>query len=529
MILDLEFSPNFANDNTFFVATKNNGIFRTIDGGISFSKINRGLSDNSITSIAVSTNYETDSTIFVSTWQKGVFSSNNSGDSWKKCNRGLTKDKQADDLEFKRPHFSSLKTSSTFSKDRTIFLAGFDGIFKSINSGQSWQKIDTLSANIIVGLSVSPNYSSDSTVAISTYLGGAYISENKGATWSVINKGLLELKRYVKQGHIVRLFDIIFSPEYHLDSTIFSCSWRCFFVSRDKGKHWWTQYFGHSKLLRKLKPGSVKFKSDKLSIKAPLVISISPNYTADKTLYLGADTGDILQVVDGVLIGKSIGSISQRIYSLAISPNFSADRTLYGGVGNGIYRSLDRGTTWECVSNSAQVTNLAISPEYEVDGTVFAGTTQGILKTCDRGKSWIELDNKVFGEDYYVEAIAISPSYKIDRTLLVSIRGKGLFKSQDNGDTFVEIGTDLIDNNHLLSNFGSDYNPTSVPIKFSPSYGTDMTVYGFSGTELFRSVDGGSTWESIFMPNFSNKNFMTSLYHLVIAPLQMFGIRTKRD
>ncbi len=53
-ILDIEFSPNFSTDNTFFVATQKNGIFRTIDGGISFSRINQGLSDNSITSLAAS-------------------------------------------------------------------------------------------------------------------------------------------------------------------------------------------------------------------------------------------------------------------------------------------------------------------------------------------------------------------------------------------------------------------------------------------------------------------------------------------
>ena len=82
-----------------------------------------------------------------------------------------------------------MRISDTFSKDKTIFLAAFDGLFKSTDGGQVWKKIDTLSANIIVGLAISPSYSSDSTVAIATYLGGAYSSDDQGTTWSAIVNG----------------------------------------------------------------------------------------------------------------------------------------------------------------------------------------------------------------------------------------------------------------------------------------------------------------------------------------------------
>ena len=239
--------------------------------------------------------------------------------------------------------------------------------------------------------------------------------------------------------------------------------------------------------------------------------------------------GNIVKVIEGIITEEIVGSIGQQIYSLAISPDFLTDRTLYAGVENGILSSLDGGAIWKYVTTSAQVTNLAISPEYKMDGTIFVGTTQGILKTNNRGEIWTKLVDTNLSKDCFVEAIAISPSYKTDKTLLISIRGKGLFKSVDCGQSFVEIGTSLINNNHLLSNFGSDYNSTSIPIKFSPSYSVDKTIYAFSGTELFKSRDNGSTWESIFRPNFSNKNLLTSLYHLSISPFQVFGIWTKRD
>ncbi len=204
-------SPNSSADQTFFVGTEKGGIFKTIDGGTSFQEVNEGLSGKSILSLAMSPNYEIDSTLFASAWQEGVFYSNDGGNTWRKYSKGLTKDRQADEINV--PHFKDLIISPTFSQDKTIFLGGFDGLFKSTDGGRVWKQMDTLSLSIIIGLGLSPDYRNDSTVAITTYLGGAYISQDKGANWTAINKGLEEGRR---KG-IARLFDIVFSPNYRSD------------------------------------------------------------------------------------------------------------------------------------------------------------------------------------------------------------------------------------------------------------------------------------------------------------------------
>ena len=67
------------------------------------------------------------------------------------------------------------------------------------------------------------------------------------------------------------------------------------------------------------------------------------------------------------------------------------------------------------------------------------------------------------------------------------------------GETFAQIGIDLINNNHFLSNMDK-FPPASVPIKFSPSYAIDNTIYGSSAEELFQSTDGGNTWKIITIP-----------------------------
>ena len=41
-----------------------------------------------------------------------------------------------------------------------------------------------------------------------------------------------------------------------------------------------------------------------------------------------------------------------------------------------------------------------------------------------------------------------------------------------------------------------------MPIQYSPSYAIDNTIYGYgsAGANLFKSTDGGNTWEIIPIP-----------------------------
>ena len=225
------------------VGTEKGGIFKTTDNGISFSQANRGLSDKYITDIVISSDSKNELTLFTSTWQEGLFSSQDGGKIWRQFSQGITKDSQADKL--KQPHFNKVAISQTFSDDRTLFLGGFNGLFKSTDGGRAWQEIGTLLGGEIVSLDVSPDYSNDSTVIAVTYVGFPYISENGGANWRAIEKGL-ELPRFKRHFRQVdpnqdprRFFDVAFSPNYGSDKTIFaSVLWSKFLRSTDRGKSW---------------------------------------------------------------------------------------------------------------------------------------------------------------------------------------------------------------------------------------------------------------------------------------------------
>jgi photosystem II stability/assembly factor-like uncharacterized protein len=496
---------------TMWVGTATGGILKTTNGGVTFAPVNQGIQEQEIMSVAISPNYQKDSTILASTWHEGVFASQDGGQTWQKSSKGLTTDHQADYPNFQRPHFSDLSIASSFKDDKTLFLAGFDGLFKSTDGGQVWREVNTLTSNIIVGLGLSPNYQQDSTLALTTYLGGAYISHDKGTTWTTINKGLEKdswlqrtAKKILQDGYIARLFGIVFSPNYQQDQTIFSPGWTDFLKSTNQGQKW-----------EKL---PLADQSGLLNRPTKYSIVISSNFASDKTIYLGSMMGTgqdfILKSTDGGSSFSMLGQVNgQPIVYLTISPDFATDKTLYAGVKDGVYKTVDGGQTWQRTSKDLpalpQESKLAISPNYKIDQTVFAGTTTGLFVTRDGGQSWNKLTKD------YVEAVAISPNYQSDRTTIISARGKGLFKTVDGGTTFTQVGNDLFNNNQMLSNMYGFWPPTA-PIQFSPAYAQDNTIYGVSQTSLFKSTDGGNTWVKMFTPTPQKTNLkqLITYYYL---------------
>ena len=498
-ITSIAIGPSRGTDRTFFVGTERGGIFKTVDGSQSFASINQGIPDKNIRDIIVTSQENNKYAIWVSTWNEGAFQSQNEGKTWNQYNKGLTKDSQGDEL--KSPHFSDLRVSPAFSQDGTIFLGGFDGLFKSTNGGNLWQEIETLSPGTITALAISPNYQNDSTIALVTYVGSPYISNDRGQTWKSSNKGL-EVPRFTQSFQEPdqdprRFFDVAFSPNYGSDQQIFATPlWNNFLKSENGGKS--------SDIIPLPNPSGYLIRG--------MTIIPSPNFAKDRTIYLGTQYGVIYRSTDGgqsfTVVGEIDRSPTNEPISLVISPNFAADSILYASGFTGVYQSVDGGVNWQLTTEGTALTEryrirLAISPNFSADGTLLAGTEKGLFITRDRGKSWQEIKSSSYGEDIFVEDVAISPNYQKDRTWIFSTKGKGLFKTVDGGKTFSKIG----DNSIALTRM-TRLPSGGIPIQFSPAYATDQTIYGFgsSGTEVYKSTDGGETWETIPVPTGDNNS-----------------------
>ncbi len=505
LITSILFSPSFSKDKTFWLGTEKGGIFKTVNSGISFSEANHGISDKNIRDLELTFNSKKELELFASTWNDGFFQSEDGGKNWKRSSNGLTKDDQADEPKFHFPHFSYLSISKAFDRDQTLFLAGFNGLFKSTDGGKVWRELETLSTRAITSVAISPNYQNDSTIAIGNYEEEGYISHDQGVTWIDITNGL-DIPRKTKtsaSSFIVekpRFFKIEFSSNYALDKTLFASLIYRFVKSTDSGQHW------QRSLIYGVSGDAYR----------EIMIAVSPAFANDKTIYLGTYGGTIYRSTNGGSTFSVFSKIDHQIRSLVISPNFESDKTLYAS-GEGVYKTLDGGATWQLVTqNSNEIKigwgQLAISPNYKVDQTVIAATNEGLFKTTDAGKMWEPLDSSAYGKDSLVEAVGISPNYKNDQTFIISIKGRGLFKTVDRGKTFKQIGKDLITQNQALSGMVMS---TSTPIQFSPAYAIDQTIYGFGSAkaELFKSIDGGDTWSIIPVPKNTNKidDFITDI------------------
>ncbi|NEP62360.1 MAG: glycosyl hydrolase, partial [Symploca sp. SIO2G7] len=377
-VVDSPITALAANGKVVYVATATRGLFRIDPKTLDILDINKGLEDLRIQSVKILPGNSRG--VIISSWDRGVSISLDSGETWTDYTQGLTKDKQADELE--THHFSEIALSENFLDDKTAFLGGFNGLYKSTQSGQQWREIETLARGVVVAMDVSPSYASDQTLALSTYVGKIMVSNDRGKTWQLTMNGaeVPRLNGNFKPSYQDprRFFDIAFSPDYAVDRTIFTTGlWTKFLRSTNGAKSWSL----HS-----------------LDTEARgLTLLLSPNFDADKTLFIGTQKGLIFRSTNG---GRSLQKLAQLPWergndspSMVISPGFATDRTLYVVAETGVYKSTDAGKSWQSTTENTPIAeawnlHVEISPDYGQDQTVFVSSYDGLFKTTDAGESW---------------------------------------------------------------------------------------------------------------------------------------------
>lgn len=475
-----------ADSDTIWVGTNGDGVLFTDDGGQTLTAVNQGLPETSIQDVVSPDGTQ----LYASTANQGVFFSDNGGESWQPVDSGLTKTDQADKMGF--PHFTDLALSPDYGQDGTLLASGFNGLFKTTNQGENWQQLDTLPGDIVMALGLSPDYGNDSTVVAVTYVGEAYMSEDGGDSWMPMAKGM-ELPFFTDSFEPIDLNDdprrfqsLAFSPDYAKDNTLFATILNNGVLRYSQRSGWKLQGFK--------------------DWERALAIAPSPNFAQDKTIFVGTQKGRVYRSDNGGKSFNKVGEIEPQFGNespfMVVSPDYGNDKTVFMTGVDGVYRTTDAGKSWQAVTDKALMADrlklkLAISSNYGTNQTLWLGSTNGLLQSQDGGSTWTEITGP-FGNNPYVEAVAVSPDYGNDQTLMVSVRGQGLFKSIDGGNSFVAVGDPAIPV-AIVTNF--EYG--AMPLVFSPNYANDQTVYGFGSVrgEIFKSTDGAETWQTITLPD----------------------------
>lgn len=182
-----------------------------------------------------------------------------------------------------------------------------------------------------------------------------------------------------------------------------------------------------------------------------------------------------------------------EVYAYQDSEGGVAVRTTRGSYGIGILKSTDGGESWTSSLNWARHQERGIWA-VEVDpndaDVVWAATTEGTFKSTDAGSTWINQLPVIMGVDLVINPDDSDIVYAAHGNLESS--GHGIYRTTDGGATWEQLSQGL------PSNFGGkvwlDLVPTSPNILYA-SIGNGY--WGGAGTWLCRTDDGGDTWQVV--------------------------------
>ena len=208
-------------------------------------------------------------------------------------------------------------------------------------------------------------------------------------------------------------------------------------------------------------------------------------------------------VAPNAWVERGPNNVAGRSRTLAIDPRDT--RVLWsGGVSGGLWKSVDRGASWNIVDDwwtnlsIASLTLDPVNPDVMYVGTgegffndnVARGVNRsavrgaGIFKSTNGGATWTQLAATAnFG---YVQRVAVSPTDS--NVLLASVRPDGVYRSADAGTSWTLV--------HAA--FSSDQ------VLFDPSDGTKALAHVVDATlavhGVIWSADSGATWSPAVSP-----------------------------
>ena len=277
--------------------------------------------------------------------------------------------------------------------EHTLFAAGDLGVYRSTDSGATWEVLTTgapLGDHIsFLAVQPSPAYATDNTifatfVDFTQFAKALYKSTDGGATWTVI-PGL--------GGNRV----LALSSNYLADQTVFVADRDQLYKSTDGGATWTTY--------------PIASPEDWFMI---YELAASPAYASDQTLLATGYMGTRRSTDGGITWSAVVGPAPS--YGLAVSPSYAADGTAWltyrsiesagnGTPDSGVARTINHGTTWSLATVGLPgdyepfPIPLAASPNYYTDKTLFTALSgnfepdaeHSLYRAIGGGNWWVNL------------------------------------------------------------------------------------------------------------------------------------------
>ncbi|HLE57013.1 MAG TPA: hypothetical protein VJB15_08020, partial [Rhodothermia bacterium] len=392
----IRFDPG--NPDIVWAGTAAQGVFKSTDGGQTWTARNEGLIRGWINTIAVDPTNS--STVYLGNEIGNVYKTSDGGATWTNMSSGLFS------MAPGPPPITALaidpRSPSTLYAATTSrgYLASL-GVQKSTNGGQSWSDggANGLGTKNVFALAIDPQNPSI------VYAGGFFDNFDRplfktttgGTSWVAISNGIT--------GFSVNWI----APDPLVSGTVFIIT-SLGGVSRSTNGG--TSWIG---------------RGNGLSFNGCTVLVFEKNSSTN--LWCGS-VRDVYRTTDGGASWSAVAIANERIGALDVSSNGTV---VAGSPNTGLYRRAAGGSTWMPANSgflASQILALAADPVNP--GVVYAGTNQnGLFKSTDHGRSWTRPSTEF--NRTIVRSIVIDP--KTPNTLYLGTGFTGFYKSIDGGAT----------------------------------------------------------------------------------------------
>lgn len=416
--MDLHFKPN--NQNIVYAAEKDYygspKIYKSTDNGLTFSEAISGFAnDGNAGRIELAVTADNAEVVYALVSRSdnngfhSLYKSTNSADSW-------TLKTSSSDINLlgwngsgtdaKGQGFYDLSLEVNPQDEGEVFVGGVN-IWRTTDSGQNW----AIAAHWVGNSSIDYvhadqhmfRYRSSDNTLFAGNDGGIYKTSN-GTDWTDISGDLQILQIY-------RLGTSATNANINITGNQDNGTYKC------DGENWYGIIGGDG---------------------MECLIDYSNSDIMYGELYYGA----INRSTDG---GKNFYSIAPASNGAWVTPYVihpTNPATLYAGYTK-IYKSTDRGDHWEAISStlSAKMKSLAIAPSN--DNYIYTGSSKTFYKTENGGTDWTTIRTGL--PDLSMTYISVSPDNP--ETLWITMsgytEGKKVYKSIDGGETWVNYSTGL--------------------------------------------------------------------------------------